>query len=198
MKSRPKLSKEYADCGKLFITYLGVRKAAIFDIGLELCHLESESYSETENRCEDILNLMEKHLQKGNLRSPLRESIRNAKIFPVLHARPAGEPVIKRCSLVDTDWYIPDVITLESSFRNQVNLLRFSVRSVQGLSVVFEKLGCDARLLSKVVEESVTTSGLATRYWEMERDMKRRLKYIARFVDLRGPRGIYKCVLTLI
>ncbi len=184
LKTAIRLSNEYGDCKKLFLTYLGVRNAGMTNIMAEVFSLARESYSETESRCEDILNLMQKYIRKEGLNNFHREMIRKAKIFAVLYARPAGAPVIKRCSLVDLDWYIPDVITLESSFRNKVNLLCFSVRSVQSLAVVFEKLGCDAKLLSKVVKESVTTSGVLTRYWEMERDMTRRLKYIARFVDL--------------
>ncbi|KAH6867174.1 hypothetical protein B0T10DRAFT_611919 [Thelonectria olida] len=181
-----KLATRYADCQTLFCHRLNVKNASIRHVADELCALHGGSPEGIVQRCEELLMILKRYLSsESEFTAQHFLRIRHARVFPVLEVG-AGErsqlpaPRIVLRALQDADWYIPDRITLETTFRGRVNLLGFSLRSVKQLEFLWQKLRCQHKYLSnpKVVKEEVQARGSQIRDPYKEHELKTRIRYL--------------------
>ncbi|KAH7013105.1 hypothetical protein EDB80DRAFT_607184 [Ilyonectria destructans] len=194
LKQVTRLATRYSDCQKLFCDYLGVESANIKDVVDELCTIPEGPSEGIVQRCEELLTTLKGFLTlESEFTATQFLRVRHARVFPVLNAehltQPASESEVHLKSLQDLDWYIPDLLTLESAFRGKVDLLKFSVKSVTGLKSVFSKLRCQNLYLSSVVEETVMPQGLEVRDLMREQDLMTRLPYISSLETMAGARS---------
>lgn len=179
LKHVTRLITRYSDCQTLFRHHLGIRSASIKHVADELCSLHKEIDGDIARRCEELLLVLKRCLSSENeftTQHFLR--IRHARIFPVLEIGKEESQAVLR-ALQDGDWYIPDKMTLETDFRNRVNLLAFSIQSVEKLKFLWLKLSCQRRFLSQAVEVTVKPHGFKRRDLCREQDLQARITYIS-------------------
>jgi len=178
-----RLESSYSDCKNLFSDFLGVKSAGIRHVVEEFCSLSRGAWVDQADRFEELLTLLHGYLAKGlTLDVSETRSMNTARAFPVMkpgNLSHESATIVLR-SLDDNDWYIPDKTTLELAFRGRVNLLKLSVRSVQLMMKVWVELGCKGLFLSSVVEEKVELGGVRIRNKSKEKELRTRLKYLAR------------------
>ncbi|KAH7142143.1 hypothetical protein EDB81DRAFT_899719 [Dactylonectria macrodidyma] len=183
LKLVTRLATRYGDCHTLFCRHLGVGSASIEHVADELCSLYLGDSQGIVQRCEELLLILKRYLTHDTeltARHFLR--IRHARVFPVSEvgdSSNSGEPRVVLRALQGADWFIPDRITLEATFRGKVNLLEFSVRSVVLLEFLWSKLGCQHLYLSSAVRETVTPRGSEIRDLCREHELQTRIKYVS-------------------
>ncbi|KAF5008934.1 hypothetical protein FDECE_4797 [Fusarium decemcellulare] len=173
------LANRYTDCQTLFCRYLGVKPANIKHVADELCCLDGTNPEGIVERCEELLTILKRYLTpETEFTASHFSRIRHARVFPVLEAG-CSEPTVVLRALQDGDWYIPDQITLETAFREKVNLLAFPLRSARSLEFLWLKLKCQHLYLSSAVQQTVEPRGSKIHDLSREQDLRMRAKYIS-------------------
>lgn len=183
LKHVTKLSSRYGDCQTLFNDYLVVHSASIKHVADELCSLHERSNEDITQRCEELLLLLNRYLTpETEFTAHHFLRIRHARVFPIVEA--GNEPWAVLRPLQDRNWYIPDRMTLEADFRNEVNLLAFSVQSVEKLQFLWSKLNCQSLFLSNAVDVAIEPRGDKRRDLSKEAELQTRVRHISRYVFL--------------
>lgn len=182
LKHVTRLITRYGDCQTLFFYCLGIQSASIKHVADELCSFQEGSNEDIAQRCEELLLILERYLsQETEFTAHHFLRIRHARVFPVSEAGKEPQAVVLR-ALQDNDWYIPDKMTLEMDFRNKVNLLAFSVRSIEKLQFLWTKLNCQRLFLSHAVDVAIEPRGDKRRDLSREAELQTRVTYITWYV----------------
>ncbi|KAH7139701.1 hypothetical protein B0J13DRAFT_504973 [Dactylonectria estremocensis] len=178
-----KLANRYSDCQTLFCSRLEVKNASIKHVADELCALHEGSLEGIVQRCEELLMILKRHLSpESEFTAHQFLRVRHAKVFPVLEVGGFSQPPEPRVvlrALQDADWYIPDRIAFEITFRGKVNMLGFSFQSVKRLEFLWSKLRCQHMYLSSAVSETVEARGSKIRDPCKEHELRTRVRYIS-------------------
>ncbi|KAG5656873.1 hypothetical protein KAF25_011042 [Fusarium avenaceum] len=178
LKHVTRLSSRYGDCQTLFNDYLGVQSASIKHVADELCSLHERSNEDITQRCDELLLLLNRYLTpETEFTAHHFLRIRHARVFPIVEAGNAPWAVLR--PLQHRNWYIPDRMTLEADFRNKVNLLAFSVQSVEKLQFLWLKLNCQSLFLSNAVDVAIQPRGDKRRDLSKEAELQTRVRYIS-------------------
>ncbi|KAK2686428.1 hypothetical protein QWA68_014817 [Fusarium oxysporum] len=178
LKHVTRLITRYGDCQTLFFYCLGIQSASIKHVADELCSFQEGRNEDIAQRCEELLLILERYLsQETEFTAHHFLRIRHARVFPVSEAGKEPQAVVLR-ALQDDDWYIPDKMTLEMDFRNKVNLLAFSVRSIEKLKFLWTKLNCQRLFLSHAVDVAIEPRGDKRRDLSREAELQTRVTYI--------------------
>jgi hypothetical protein len=182
LKHVTRLITRYGDCQTLFFYCLGIQSASIKHVADELCSFQEGRNEDIAQRCEELLLILERYLsQETEFTAHHFLRIRHARVFPVSEAGKEPQAVVLR-ALQDDDWYIPDKMTLEMDFRNKVNLLAFSVRSIEKLKFLWTKLNCQRLFLSHAVDVAIEPRGDKRRDLSREAELQTRVTYITWYV----------------
>ncbi|KPM41940.1 hypothetical protein AK830_g4632 [Neonectria ditissima] len=151
----------------------------------ELCSLHKENPDGIVQRCEELLTIL-KHYVAGepDFPQPQMFRLKTTRMFPVLLkvrdiSQAGAGPKVALRALSDESWYIPDRLTLEAAFQGKVNMLAFSLRSVNLLEPLFTKLGLEKKYLSLAVKETVEPRGTVIRDIARNNDLDIRAKHFA-------------------
>ncbi|KAF5249653.1 hypothetical protein FANTH_4961 [Fusarium anthophilum] len=173
LKQVTKLINRYPTCRKLFVSILGVKQASTGDIVEELCSA-SDGSDVTAPRFRELFFLLKLYCRDHEELS--REHVQRIQ-------EDIGFPVVEEEENSDGDWYIPDEILLERTFRSRVPMLDMAVNDVKSLRSLFEALDFQGRFLSCAVEQSTEPRGACIRDLHREGDLRTRLNYIALATD---------------
>ena len=182
LKQVMRLKSLYNDCRILFRQYLGVKVADVRHVVDELCSLANETCAKPTSRFEELFTLLDQSSSHGaKITDEQVTKIRAAPCFPLIVAGQTSREAadIELRSVEDGDWYIPDKTPLQAVFYPKVDLLSLSVKQVQSLAGLFERLKCRDMFLSSAVEESVKPSGERIKDILTESDLHTRLRYIS-------------------
>lgn len=180
-----KLQKSHKTNRRLFRDILKVSDSGIKHIVDEMFSLQSCNPSDITPRCEGLLKLLQKYSKDHSkaVKSQLKRA-RSAQVFPVTRANDTtnsgGQPHVALRSIADASWYVPDRVTLESTFRGKVDLLKFPVELVQSFQDLFSRLKYGGMLLSAVVQEKLEPRGTKVGDVPMEEDLTTRMLYISK------------------
>ncbi|KAI1054608.1 hypothetical protein LB506_010697 [Fusarium annulatum] len=180
LKQVTKLRNRYPTCRQLFISILGVKQASTGDIVEELCSVSDEG-DVTAQRFRELFFLLKLYCRDHEeLSREQAQRIGEAAVFPIVIEEENSGEQPKVC---EDDWYIPDEIFLERTFRSRVFMLDMAVNDVKSLRSLFEDLDCKQRFLSCAVEQSTEPRGACIRDLHREGDLRTRLNFIALATD---------------
>ena len=171
LKTWPALSNLYRDCAGLFKDALGIPNLQTKHILDELVHLQTEGATEQILECLVVMSrLLEEEII--SLSESEKTRLQNMAVFPV---RQSGSS--RRCSMIETEWYIPDRPTLAQAFEDVVGLLDVPREKMQKLLPLFRQLGLEDRYLSSSVTCDTQREG-ASFDKKATKEFQKRLRHI--------------------
>lgn len=185
LRNVTRLDTRFSDCRALFHDCLGVPAASIRHVVDEICLLRDAT---EENHCWELLKLLSSFFADGaTLSASELQRLKATRIFPI--SRVGADSSVQNAGTTtdlravnDTSWYIPDNTILSAAFETRVDLLAFKVAKVQSILDIFGKLGCEEKLLSRAVRETVQQRGERIRDLLKEGQINRRVAVIKWYV----------------
>jgi hypothetical protein len=169
VKNTPKLSMKYRGRSHLFTTVLHCKNADIFSL------VEEAGFITPEDSLERIADLFREIYHESKINNfwknrTLVNTLISLRIYPTTTALERSGFMQLETATNDSEWYIPDQLQTAKLFEPKLRLLAFHPQTTANLSHLFEALGLQNRVLSKVttkstVEEGVTDPNPAYQEW---------------------------------
>ncbi|KAF2177739.1 hypothetical protein K469DRAFT_676716 [Zopfia rhizophila CBS 207.26] len=194
LRTTPCLQRFYPEHQHFLQNDLKVSDANINTLVNEAKQINS---SDTVEYIGEILTATSKFLELSGTHSSV-EALIGCRIFPVV-SKPSSSD-FRLCSATPADvWFIADRPHLKVSFEGSVPLLAFGADVLENVQPLFNGLGLDGRVLSKVAKGLSKTDGKADLHPEYTRVIQEKARCIARLVSKESPnrRKTLRCLRKL-